>query len=222
MLYTFSCSWADLFRFAQLTTEDLEDVTSTVEGLEHLERCAQKGGTVLLTAHLGCWEVGGLILTGRGYPASVVYVADKYKEAEEFRSLLRGKGDIDEICLELGSAWNVLPILRALRDGRMVAVQGDRDPSDQESPVAVLGRPVSLPRGPFLVSYLTGAPILPVFVVYDKDARFQVFIEEPLELDREQGREAAIELALQEWAAILGRTIQRWPTQWYTFYDYWG
>ena len=87
-------------------------------------------GAILLTAHLGPWEVGAIIVRSLGMPISIVYVPDRFAEAEHFRSLLRrgAAGDVEEIPLDLDDHLSTLPALRALAAGRLLAMQGDREP----------------------------------------------------------------------------------------------
>ena len=219
----FAYYWVDLFRFAQLPPEEGRRHVASVEGMERVEGALDEGrGVILLTAHLGNWEMGSVLLGQDDWPVSVVYVRDKFAEAETFRSRLRTEGRVDEIPLDVGSGWGSLPVLRALRENRIVAMQGDRDFDEQGVPAEFFGRRVRFPRGPFIVSLLTGAPILPTFLTYTPDRCFRARFLPAIRPVRTGDREADLRRAVDAWARVLEEVVAACPDQWYTFYDYWA
>jgi len=221
MFRHFAFYWVDLFRFAQLPPERMLECHDGVVGEEHLDAAVADGkGAVLLTAHLGNWELGGVLLSQQELPVSIVYVKDAFADVERFRSFLRAKGDVEEIAIAPGAAWSSLPVLRALRAGRLVAMQGDRDFDGRGIPAPFFGELVRFPRGPFLVALLTGAPIVPAFVSYTERYRFAASFGEPIYVHSTGDRERDLQAGVERWAAVLEAEIRRVPTQWYTFYDY--
>lgn len=225
MYFHLSYAWADLFRFAKLPREALEaTLADRNEGLLEPVRAALASGqkVILLTAHLGNWEVGGLLAARTGLPISIVYVPDQFEVAEKFRSLLRREGDVEEIPLRLEDRTSSLPILRALEAGRVVAMQGDRDFRDNGEPMPFFGAMVRFPTGPFLLARMLDAQLFPTFLVYERDGRFRVEVGEPIRVERSADREADVRAALRSWCAVLEAAVKRWPEQWYTFYDFFG
>ncbi|MEZ5312147.1 MAG: hypothetical protein R2862_00125 [Thermoanaerobaculia bacterium] len=106
MLCHFAYYWVDLFRFAQLPPERLRSliVGGDLASIDPLRRLRDAGERILLlTAHLGNWELGAVMLGGAELPLSVVYVRDEFEQAERFRSpLLRGRADVQEIPIPSG------------------------------------------------------------------------------------------------------------------------
>jgi len=221
MFRHFAFYWVDLFRFAQLPPARMLECHDGVRGNEHLEEAVAQGkGAVLLTAHLGNWELGGVLLSQQELPVSIVYVKDAFADVERYRSFLRSQGEVEEIAISPGAAWSSLPVLRALRAGRLVAMQGDRDFDGRGIPAPFFVELVRFPRGPFLVALLTGAPIVPAFVSYTPSYRFEASFGEPIYVTSTGDRERDLQTAVEKWAAVLETEIRRVPTQWYTFYDY--
>lgn len=222
MLRQFAYYWVDLFRYSQLPPEVAARDLVRSEGLEQLDQAVAAGrGAILLTAHLGHWELGGVLL-GRQHRVSVVYVRDRFPEAERFRSLFRGAGEVEEIAVDLGGSLSSLPVLRALRRNRLVGMQGDRDFDGRGAAVTFFGAPARFPRGPFVLAHLTGAPLIPSFITYTRDRRFQVEVLAPIPLDPRGDGEEAVRGAMERWAQVLEEAVRRHPTQWFTFYDIWG
>jgi KDO2-lipid IV(A) lauroyltransferase len=224
MFHHLAYYWVDLFRFPQLPPERLLEMV--VDGdpgdLEPVARARAEGRRVmLLTAHLGNWELGSVLAGQAGLPLAVVYVRDEFAEAERFRSHLRGFGDVAEIAIRPEERLAALPVLRAFEEGRVVALQGDRDFNDRGVPGELFGAPASFPLGPFLLARMTGALLMPVFIAYSPDLRFEIELGEPIEVERTADREADARQALERWLPVLEAAVRRWPTQWYTFYDFW-
>lgn len=224
MLRHFAYSWVDLFRFAQLPPERLRDLVDE-RGSRSLERLVELRDSgrrvILLTAHLGNWELGGVLAGQVGLPLSVVYVRDAFADAERFRSLLRGFGDVLEIPIHPEDRFASLPVLRAFEQGRLVALQGDRDFNDRGVEGELFGAATSFPLGPFLLARMTGAVLVPIFIAYTSELHLTVEVGEAIEVERSDDREGDARGALDRWLPVLERAIRRWPTQWYTFYDFW-
>ncbi len=224
MLRHFAYYWVDLFRFAQLPAERLRRlvVDADLETLAPLRTALAAGRrTILITAHLGNWELGAVLAGQAELPLAVIYVPDAFADAERFRSQLRRKADLVEIPLQVGDERSSLPILRALNQGRIVALQGDRDFNDRGVRRLFLGAEASFPLGPFLLARMSGASLVPCFITYTEEYRFSVELGEPIEVERTADRQADVERALDCWLVVLERAVRRWPTQWYNFHDFW-
>ena len=224
MLDNFAHYWVDLFSLAQRPPEDALALLDSMSGHERLgEALAAGHGALLLTAHLGNWEVGGTFLRALHHPLSVVYVPDQYEDVERSRTILRRAAGVAEIPIHPRDMVSSLPVLRALRENRLVALQGDRDWNDRGWPVPFFGADASFPPGPFYLALLTGAPLLPALIAYTKDYRYTIEVGEPIRVAIAAGedRETAVRRAMGEWVRVLEAAVRRWPTQWYTFYDFW-
>jgi KDO2-lipid IV(A) lauroyltransferase len=222
MIRLFGYSWIDLFRLSQLGPQAAFAEVGEIVGREHLEQArSNANGVILLTAHLGCWEMGGVFLKHLGLPLSVVYVPDAFADVEEARRRLREVSGVEEIAIQPGSSLASLPVLRALRAGRIVAMQGDRDFNDRGAWADFLGAPAPFPRGPFHLARMTGAALVPCFIAYSTDLRFSLVLEPPITVGSTADREADVREAISRWVPVLEGAVRRWPTQWFTFYDFW-
>jgi predicted LPLAT superfamily acyltransferase len=68
---------------------------------------------------------------------------------------------------------------------------------------------------------MTRAVLMPVFIAYAPDHRFEIELGAPIAVEATADREGDVRRALAEWIPVLERAVRRWPTQWYTFYDFW-
>ncbi|MEP6471974.1 MAG: lysophospholipid acyltransferase family protein [Acidobacteriota bacterium] len=214
-------AWFDFLHFATRRPEESARLVESVVGFSHIvEGRAAGKGVLLMTAHLGNWEVGGLMLAQVRQPIHVVLVPDIFPGVERARRRLHARSGVTEIPID-NSFGPTLAVLRALESNAIVAMQGDRDFNNTGIAVPFFGRPAYFPRGPFRVAMATGAAVLPAFILRTDDGRYRAVIEAPLEIVRTGDRDAALKENLSRYVAILERYVYERPEQWYCFYPFW-
>jgi len=222
MLGHHSRSWIDLLRFSERPPTDLDAVVPRRVGTEHLVTARDAGrGAILLTAHVGNFEIGGFFLGAIGLKVAVVYLSDPSPVVERDRKAARDRLGIRS--LQMTSDFSAIKILRSLEEGYFVAIQGDRDYSGTGRTLPFLGRSVSFPVGPFRIAAAAGVPLLPVFVLRDEDGTYRTVVEAPIRVESASRgrREEAERSAMTEFVAILERTVRENGGQWYMFSRFW-
>lgn len=195
-------------------------------GLHHIVDASGSGkGSILLTAHVGNWDFAGAMLRGKlKSPITIVAVeneAERVKKVlEKSTAVLRprvvtvGKG-------ELGA----LDMLRELREGHMLAMQGDRTLDDRVAVVDFFGRPAAFPVGPFVIAALAQVPVIPTFSFQaGTDGEYEMVAFEPksYRFDRSQPREGQLKAWAQDYARTVESVMRQRPYQWFNFYDFWA
>lgn len=219
--------WIDFFYWSERGGEAARAQIRQVENLPALERCLKDPrGFIALTAHLGNWEMGGMLLGDRNRQLAVVYVPDRFELLERYRSTYRRAAGVIEVPIT-SDPLSVLAALRVLRDGGVVAVQGDRDFNDSGLPVTFFGRTAWFPRGPAMLSLLSRAPILPVFILREPDGDvagsggFRIVVYEAIEPAGDARDPAAVTALTRRIVAVIEEMVRRFPEQWYCFYPVW-
>jgi len=215
-------AWVDFFWYGQRPVEEALGQFATLQGSEHLDAALAEGrGVILLTAHAGNYELGGLLLKARHLKVHAVYKPDRFEAVERLREQMRGQAGVVGIPVD-GIGFSTLPLVKLLREGALVGMQGDRDFSLNGLPMPFFGREVPFPRGPWELAAMTGAPIITTFFHTDEDRRFHARFEEPIRLPGGRGeRMAAIRAGMGTYVADLEVLIRRHPSQWYCFYPFW-
>ncbi|MFH1176943.1 MAG: lysophospholipid acyltransferase family protein [Acidobacteriota bacterium] len=222
MMFEHAYHWIDFFRWSQSAPERLLAAITNVEGEEHFRAARQSGrGTMLLTAHMGNPEVGAVAMGTHFEPVHVLYWRDRFATAEEFRTRMRLRGNVHGIPVD-ASPFSVVPALRVLREGGIVAAHGDRDFNEQGWECEFFGKRAKFPPGPFLLAARSGALVLPTFVLLRPDRTFAVSYELPIDLAGCGGDQERVRVAMAHWVALLERRIREHPEQWYCFYPFWG
>ena len=224
MISRHSRSWIDLLRYSGRSDTAPEELLARRIGDEQLA-AAHRGGTgaILLTAHVGNFELGGLFLREMGITTYAVYAPDPSPVVEAHRETARRSLGVIGIPAT-SSPFASLPILRALRSNGFVAMQGDRDVSGTGLDMPFFGKTASFPVGPFRLAQASGAPIFPVFVLQEDDGRYRTIVEEAIRVPNARGEEgeAAVTAALALFVASMERTIRANPAQWYQFTRFWN
>ena len=136
-------------------------------------------------------------------PLAIIYVPDEFEQAEQFRSHMRGLSNVSEIPLPDDDRFASLAVLRAFGEGRAVALQGDRDFRDSGVELSFFGVKTRFPTGPFHLARMTGAVLLPTFIAYAPDLRFEVVHGATIAVARTADRDADVRAAMQQWVATL-------------------
>ena len=215
-------AWVDFFHFGQRPAEEALALFDGVEGLDRVDEALAEGrGLILLTAHAGNYELGGILLKARNLKIHAVYKPDRFPAVERLRERMRAQGGVVGIPVD-GVGFSTLPLVKLLREGAMVGMQGDRDFSLNGVSMPFFGREVPFPRGPWELAAMTGAPIITSFFYTDEARRFHARFGEPIRVQGRRGeRMAAIEAGMRAYVADLEALVRRHPTQWYCFYPFW-
>jgi lauroyl/myristoyl acyltransferase len=72
-----------------------------------------------------------------------------------------------------------------------------------------------------MIAYLSGAPMLPSFMIRQRDGRFLGVCGTPIFVDTGSSTEQSIQAATQAFASQLENRIREHPHLWYQFYPYW-
>ena len=193
------------------------------DGEENLRAAAAAGkGVLLLTAHLGNWEVAGQLLSRLDVPVNVTGLD---KEAPEIRAMLNRaqvRQKFQMIPLT-GTATDAIPLVAALRRGEVVAMLGDRAYGSPTAKVPFLGGTASFPVGAYVLAAIAGSPLVQVFSLRQKGGHYQFygFPALPPHHPPHHQRDDHLRKCAAQFAANLESVVKRDPLQWYNFFPFW-
>lgn len=214
----YSCYLVDYGIFKGLDAASLARVLKNNEGDRHVDRAVKRGcGIIVLTVHIGNWELGGIYFAKRGLKINVVTAREGVPEIDELKSEYRRKHNINTVILG-DSPFSTIELLAALKRGEVVAMLVDRYGGGQGGAVAAdfFDRPCNFPKGPLLLAKMTGAVILPAVVIKEAGV-YRSIISAPVTL--EETGDCAFETCAREIFRSFEATIRRYPDQWYNFVE---
>jgi Kdo2-lipid IVA lauroyltransferase/acyltransferase len=184
-------------------------------GVEHLDAAGAGGrGMVLLTAHLGNWELLAASHVLCGWPLSVMVRPLDSPLLDGIVERLRLRSGVELIAKRRGFQ----DALDALRRGRMVGILLDQNASRREGVfVPFFGTPASTSRGLALIALRSGAPVLPAFIRRLPGGRHVVEVGPCIAAPA--GRDVVAYTAAFNRA--LEAAIRRAPEQWFWMHRRW-
>lgn len=208
---------ADFFRYSKIDRKFLKEKLQ-VEGLDNLDNCLkQNKGVIIVSAHLGNWELGGAVVGMLGYNIVGVVLPHKDKRVDAFFNSQRESKNL-EVC-PLGRAAHCC--LESLKQNKIIALVADRDFTNHGIVIDFLNKKSILPKGPAAFSLKTGAPIVPCFCIRCEDDTFKLIIEPPLNFDLTGNKEKDYEVITKKIALTIEKYVRQYPNQWYMFRRFW-
>jgi KDO2-lipid IV(A) lauroyltransferase len=223
--YKYSRNWTDTMLMFRLRGPALFGLVGSDRGAEQLDETLARGrGAILISPHLGNWELGGLGLAERGYPLNILTYRERDAKVNEIREEVRDSRGVRFIYVDRDdtSPLAIIEAVNALRRNEVLALLGDRDGSSHTITCDFFGRPAQIPVGAAYLAIATGAPVIPVFVPLE-EGRYSTIMEEPVyftEGRADHGK--AIREGTERFLRVFERYIRAYPDQWYNFFDYWG
>lgn len=215
MIRSFYLAVYELGAALRVPKHELKDHIDSVEGGDiYHEARRGKHGAVVVTAHLGCFELGMAALVEHETRVHVVFRRDASPRFDRLRSKLREKLGVWEAPVDDG--WSTWSRLRdALANDEVVMIQGDRVmPGQKGVAVPFLSGRLLVPTGPLKLALIAGAPVVPVFSLRTAVGRLRIVVEEPITLTRDDGPIDARHPAVRRLAAVIEKHVRGNPDQW--------
>ena len=135
----FALKLADLWRFESGISVD-SWFTAGIDWTILEQACARRKGVLLLTPHLGNWEIGGALLARRGIKLVVLTQAEPGSGLTELRKASRARWGIETFVVGSGG-FDFVEIIKRLQGGENVALLIDRPPAAKAISVRLFNRP---------------------------------------------------------------------------------
>ena len=183
-------------------------------------------GAICITPHLGNWEIGGLLFSFKGGKLNVLTLDERDLDTRSFREEMRRRKGIKNLYINPkdDSPIAILEAVKALRRNEIVAMLGDRIESQKTMVFNFFGRKTAFPIGVAILAMATEAPVLPVFVVMERNRKYKGVIEPPIYFNpsSREDREAVIREGMERLIKKFEAYIEKYPDQWYNFFPYWN
>ncbi len=207
-----------LIDFIRMPGYSVERLPQLVDLDESNIRVARESGQglVLVTGHLGNWEIINLVLGRLGYPLSGVAVTQ------------RGSGGrfINEVRVDTGVEFltrktSTRTMLRLLKEGRFLGLVADQDARKRGVWVDFFGQPSSRPRGGAVFSIQLEAPIFFASCLMGKGRRYHIEFRSIDSSNLPADKAGAVQELTQRYTAVLEKMIRRYPEQYFWFHRMW-
>jgi KDO2-lipid IV(A) lauroyltransferase len=216
-----SLGWllAEFCQMRKYTPENTADFLG-YEGLERYLRARDAGrGVLILTGHLGAWELSSFYHSLMGYPMSMVIRRLDNELVDRLVNSIRcqhGNKVVHKDDFARG-------LISAMRQGETVGILMDTNMTPPQGLfVDFFGTMACTASGMARVALKTNAAVLPGFLMWDESAqRYVLHFGEELELVRTEDNEADIVANTALFTKVLERYVREYPGQWLWLHRRW-
>jgi KDO2-lipid IV(A) lauroyltransferase len=206
-------------RMSRYTPENTRDWLRT-EGLDHYMAAQAKGkGVVVITAHLGAWELSSFYHSLMGYPMGMIIRRLDNRRLDEYVNRIR--------CLHGNFVLHKddfgRGLLTAMHTGGTVGILMDTNMTPpQGSFVDFFGTPACTGTGLAHVARKTGAAVLPGFMLWEPaEHRYVLHFGPEVEIPRTDDVSADILAGTQLCTGVIESWVRRYPDQWLWIHRRW-
>ena len=195
--------------------------TFNFDGRQNLRAIVAMGrGGLLLSAHVGSWEVAGHLLGGLTTVINIVVFDGEKESIKDYMESVTGKSTVNFIVIK-NNLSHIFEIHEALSKNQLVCMHADRYLEGNKTlKTSFLGADARFPLGPFLLAAKLKVPVVFVFAMKESACHYHFFasqIKDYLHFSKEESvREIFI-----DFVKAMEEKVKRYPKQWYNYYNFW-
>ena len=221
VFWNFSWSMVDTTR-AQAEPDAID---WEIVGLENFQKIANgDGGAVILTAHMGSYDLAAPVFAGKfKRKMNAVRAPERQESLQDYAAGVREANESDAFSIKYNRPGNMLGIelAKALAAGEVVAIQGDRIMFDV-APVTTVwnGRTFQMPKGPFALAAASKCPLYPIFIVRTGWRSYRILVGGAMDAGRhadDTQRNQGLNRAVDDWRKALEGTVREYWHNWFVF-----
>ncbi len=211
----FSRALVDFLKAPRLTPEQTKHLVQVDSFAPAHQILARGKGMILVTAHLGNWELLARRAALEGFDITVVarqshdsgfnVITDQLRESGGYH--VHPRGDSPRV------------LLRQLRHNKIVAILPDQKSEDVFVPF--FGQVTGTVAGPAVLALKTGAPILPMFCPRRPDGTYQAIFLPEIDITATDDHNADISRIMYDINLAIESVIRQYPEQWLWLHDRW-
>jgi predicted LPLAT superfamily acyltransferase len=173
--------------------------TFNFDGEEYLHQMVKEGkGGILISAHVGNWEIAGNLLKRLNTKVNVV-------TGQRSINIIEIKNDISHI----------FEINNALKRNELICMHADRFIEGSKTiEKTFMGNSALFPQGPFLLAEKFNAPYSFVYALKETNKHYHFFAT-PAKTSN------SIDEILNQYVAHTEDKVKAYPEQWFNYYQFW-
>jgi predicted LPLAT superfamily acyltransferase len=191
------------------------------EGEEYLHRMVSGGkGGLMLSAHLGNWEIAGYLLRRLNTKINIVMFDGEDRGLKEYLDKSTGSHNAHIILLKEDLS-HIYEIIEALGNNEFVVMHADRFLYGNKTLENLfLGETARFPAGPFVLASKLNVPVSFVYALKDTHIHYH-FYATPGVIYQNREKEDTPARILKDFVTSLEKMVKQYPEQWYNYYPFW-
>jgi KDO2-lipid IV(A) lauroyltransferase len=214
-----SRNFADLLTVPRESNQEINRRVDVIRGsYSLLDAALDEGkGALIISGHLGAFDILGQVLHARGYKLTVVTARTTARGLFDAVTYLRGKRGMN---LVEATPSGVRRAISAVRRGEIAVFVTDRDFFQSGRQIDFFGEPTTLPLGAVRIAREADAPIVPIFAERVPGGH-GITILPAFRVPRTGNPDADLSAGISRIATTLEEAIGRSPDQWVMFQKVW-
>lgn len=195
--------------------------TFNFEGENYLHEMVAAGkGGLLISAHIGNWEIAGHLLKRLNTPINVVMYDGEDEQIKAYLQAVTGGRNMKLILIKADLS-HIFAIHSALANNELVCMHADRFMAGNKQLEAIfLGQKAAFPAGPFILASKLRVPVSFVFAFKETAAHYHLYASEPV-VYTDLEKNGRLEKLLQDFVQEMEEKTRLYPEQWFNYYDFW-
>ena len=198
------------------------ELTGTFDDSDKLRAAITKGkGVVILLAHVGNWQTCLSQLKALNVDVHSLMEFDEKRVSKHFFEL---RGDMPFKIINVhGYLGGMIEATAALQKGDIVLMMADRLHQGRHASATFLGSEVRLPIAAYHLAAMAGSPVVILFAAKTGRKSYSLMIPD-IFYPGQSGLDKREELVhgAQRFSNALEKYVERYPYQWYNFFDIWS
>lgn len=192
-----------------------KDFEFSADGVEHLKTLKDTGG-ILISAHLGNWEIAGSMLSGINLTTNILIFEAEHEKIKRYLENVVSDRKVNIIPIKQDLS-HIFKINLAIRNKEIVCMHGDRfTDGSRVAEMMFMGKPAYFPLGPFAMVSKLKVPYSFAYAVRGKTKKYELSAT-PIQIATGTPQEV-----LNDYVAILEEKVKKHPLQWFNYYDFWS
>jgi predicted LPLAT superfamily acyltransferase len=191
------------------------------EGEENLRKITalQKGG-LLLSAHLGNWEIAGYLLKRLDTRINIVMFDGEHQQIKKYLEQVTGKRNMNIIVIKEDLS-HIYAISDALKNNELVCMHADRFLEGNKTVTHnFLGEAAKFPAGPFVLATTFKVPVSFVFAFKETNTHYHLYASD-IKDDGNLPKEEVMKQMLNNFVSEMEAKAKQYPEQWFNYYNFW-
>jgi len=200
--------------------------TFDFDGENHLvEMVESKSGGLLISAHVGNFEIAGHLLKRLNTKVNIVMFDAEHERIKDYLLTVMANPNVKIIVIK-NDYTHIFEINKALNNNELVCIHGDRFVEGSKTiSCDFLGKKALFPTGPFYLAVKFNVPVSYVFAMKDSKSHYHFYATPAKKYEYPQNikkRNVVLGGIIKEYISELEKIIHKYPEQWFNYYDFWG
>lgn len=195
--------------------------TFQFDGEDHLRTMVKEnGGGLLLSAHIGNWEIAGHLLSRLETTINIVVFDAEHQHIKQYLASVMGKKKVNVIVIK-DDLSHIYAIMEAFKNNELVCMHADRFIEGNKTLYAhFLGARAKFPMGPFVLAAQFNVPVSFVFAMKESKRHYHFFATKP-QISAHPKKADQLQQLLDGFVVEMESKVRQYPAQWFNYYNFW-